>query len=86
MGTECLVVETLPWKNSTPTKAGPHDITPFVTCSCLHAYVTAYHELSSTGKERVMEITPEYVHQRIPVVMGSKNAVQEVLDAYAAEE
>ena len=41
--------------------------------------------ISSTGKERVMEITPEYVHQRIPVVMGSKNAVQEVLDAYAAE-
>merc|ERR1711865_233577 len=42
--------------------------------------------ISSTGKERVMEITPEYVHQRIPVVMGSKNAVQEVLDAYKAEE
>ncbi|OEU09053.1 putative fructose-1,6-bisphosphatase [Fragilariopsis cylindrus CCMP1102] len=41
--------------------------------------------ISSTGKERVMEITPEYVHQRIPVVMGSKNAVQEILDAYAAE-
>jgi len=41
--------------------------------------------ISSTGKERVMEITPEFVHQRIPVVMGSKNAVQEVLDAYEAE-
>jgi len=41
--------------------------------------------ISSTGKERVMEITPETVHQRIPVVMGSKNAVQEVLDAYAAD-
>lgn len=42
--------------------------------------------LSSTGKERVMEIMPEFVHQRIPIVMGSKNAVQEVLDAYSAEE
>ena len=42
--------------------------------------------ISSTGKERVMEITPEYVHQRIPVMMGSKSAIQEVLDAYAAEE
>merc|ERR1712003_570933 len=41
--------------------------------------------LSSTGKERVMEIIPEYVHQRVPVVMGSKNAVQEVLDAYDEE-
>merc|ERR1712194_394468 len=42
--------------------------------------------ISSTGKERVMEIMPEFVHQRIPVIMGTKNAVQEVLDAYAAEE
>jgi len=42
--------------------------------------------LSSTGKKRVMEITPEFVHQRIPVIMGSSNNVQEVLDAYAADE
>jgi fructose-1,6-bisphosphatase I len=41
--------------------------------------------LSTTGKERVMEITPEYVHQRVPVLMGSKNAIQEIIDAYAAE-
>ena len=41
--------------------------------------------ISTTGKERVMEITPEVVHQRVPVIMGSKNAVQEVIDAYAAE-
>jgi fructose-1,6-bisphosphatase I len=42
--------------------------------------------LSTTGTERVMEITPEFVHQRVPVIMGSKNAVQEVIDAYAAEK
>merc|ERR1712238_426760 len=42
--------------------------------------------LSSTGKKRVMEITPEFVHQRIPVIMGSSNNVQEVLEAYAAKE
>ncbi len=40
--------------------------------------------LSTTGTERVMEITPEFVHQRVPIVMGSKNCVQEVIDAYAA--
>merc|ERR1719276_557616 len=40
--------------------------------------------LSSTGKERVMDITPEYVHQRVPMVMGSKNDIQEIIDAYAA--
>mmetsp|Transcript_118555 Transcript_118555/g.342814 ORF Transcript_118555/g.342814 Transcript_118555/m.342814 type:complete len:402 (+) Transcript_118555:104-1309(+) len=42
--------------------------------------------LSTTGKERVMEIKPEFVHQRVPIIMGSKNDVQEVIDAYAAAE
>jgi len=40
--------------------------------------------LSTTGTQRVMAINPEVVHQRVPVVMGSKNDVQEVIDAYAA--
>ena len=40
--------------------------------------------LSTTGTQRVMEIVPDQVHQRVPVVMGSKNDIQEVLDAYAA--
>ena len=40
--------------------------------------------LSTTGTKRVMEITPDFVHQRVPIIMGSKNCVQEVIDAYAA--
>jgi len=40
--------------------------------------------LSTTGTQRVMEITPEIVHQRNPMIMGSKNDIQEVIDAYAA--
>jgi fructose-1,6-bisphosphatase I len=42
--------------------------------------------ISTTGKERVMEISPEFVHQRVPIIMGSKNDIQEVIDAYAAAE
>lgn len=42
--------------------------------------------LSTTGTERVMEISPEIVHQRVPVVMGSKDDIQEIMDAYAAWE
>lgn len=42
--------------------------------------------LSTTGRQRVMEYVPEYVHQRIPIIMGSRNAVQEVIDAYAHVE
>jgi len=40
--------------------------------------------LSTTGTKRVMEISPDIVHQRVPIIMGSKNDVQEVIDAYAA--
>merc|ERR1712087_238604 len=41
--------------------------------------------LATTGKERVMEMVPAEVHQRVPIVMGSKNQIQEVIDAYAKE-
>ncbi|PHS71582.1 MAG: class 1 fructose-bisphosphatase [Methylophaga sp.] len=35
--------------------------------------------LSSTGRERIMEIQPEGVHQRVPVILGSKNEVERVI-------
>jgi fructose-1,6-bisphosphatase I len=40
--------------------------------------------MSTTGTQRVMEILPQVVHQRVPVLMGSKNDVQEIVDAYSA--
>jgi fructose-1,6-bisphosphatase I len=42
--------------------------------------------LSTTETARVMDIQPKFVHQRVPIIMGSKNAVQEVIDAYAADQ
>jgi len=39
--------------------------------------------MSTTGTQRVMEITPTEVHQRVPIFMGSKNDIQEIVDAYA---
>ena len=38
--------------------------------------------LSTTGTQRVMEINPQQVHQRVPIVMGSKNDIEEVIEAY----
>jgi fructose-1,6-bisphosphatase I len=35
--------------------------------------------VSSTGRERIMDITPEGVHQRVPVILGSKNEVERVV-------
>jgi fructose-1,6-bisphosphatase I len=39
--------------------------------------------VSTTGTQRVMEIVPEVVHQRVPVIMGSKNDIEEVMEAYS---
>merc|ERR1712161_80440 len=39
--------------------------------------------ISTTGYERVMEIVPDFVHQRVPIIMASKNDIEEVLEAYA---
>lgn len=38
--------------------------------------------ISTTGTERIMEIVPEHVHQRVPVILGSKNEVEEIINAY----
>lgn len=36
---------------------------------------------STTGRERIMELQPKELHQRVPVVLGSKNEV-ELITAY----
>ena len=35
--------------------------------------------VSSTGRERIMDIIPEGVHQRVPVILGSKNEVERIV-------
>jgi fructose-1,6-bisphosphatase I len=35
--------------------------------------------ISSTGYERILDMTPENLHQRVPVILGSKNEVEVVL-------
>jgi len=35
--------------------------------------------MSSTGRERIMEIKPEGLHQRVPVILGSRNEVERVV-------
>lgn len=34
---------------------------------------------SSTGRQRILDIQPEGLHQRVPVILGSKNEVEVVL-------
>ena len=33
----------------------------------------------STGRERILEIKPDNIHQRVPVILGSKNEVERVV-------
>ncbi len=40
---------------------------------------------SSTGRERIMDIQPDDLHQRVPVILGSKNEVDRVV-AYHKEK
>ncbi len=35
--------------------------------------------VSSTGRERIMELQPQGLHQRVPVILGSKNEVERVV-------
>ncbi|MCH9696810.1 MAG: class 1 fructose-bisphosphatase [Gammaproteobacteria bacterium] len=35
--------------------------------------------MSSTGRQRIMEIQPDSIHQRVPVIMGSYNEVERVV-------
>lgn len=39
--------------------------------------------MASTGRRRIMEVKPTDLHQRIPVIMGSKNEVARVVDYHA---
>jgi fructose-1,6-bisphosphatase I / sedoheptulose-1,7-bisphosphatase len=39
---------------------------------------------STTGSQRVMEVTPEALHQRVPLIMGSHNEVERI-ERYHAE-
>ncbi len=39
---------------------------------------------SSTGRQRIMEIQPEGLHQRVPVILGSKNEVERVVGYHKA--
>jgi fructose-1,6-bisphosphatase I len=35
--------------------------------------------MSSTGRQRIMEVQPTGLHQRVPVILGSKNEVERVV-------
>jgi fructose-1,6-bisphosphatase I len=51
----------------------------FVRCIVEQAGV-----MSSTGYERILDIQPEGLHQRVPVILGSKKEVEVVVGYHTA--
>lgn len=41
---------------------------------------------SSTGRERIMELAPKGLHQRVPVILGSKNEVERLVAYHEADD
>ncbi|WP_265947469.1 class 1 fructose-bisphosphatase [Dechloromonas sp. A34] len=39
---------------------------------------------ATTGRQRILDIVPERLHQRVPVILGSKNEVERVAGYHAA--
>ncbi len=42
--------------------------------------------LAHTGTEHILDINPDNLHQRVPVIMGSANEVQRLIDYHLASE
>ncbi len=40
--------------------------------------------VSSTGRERILDVQPDGLHQRVPVILGSKNEVETVISYHKA--
>jgi fructose-1,6-bisphosphatase I len=38
---------------------------------------------SSTGRERILDLQPQKLHQRVPVILGSKNEVERIVSYHA---
>lgn len=51
-------------------------------CAPMSFIVEQAGGIATTGKERVMDIIPDAVHQRMPLIIGSKDDVQELIDMY----
>jgi fructose-1,6-bisphosphatase I / sedoheptulose-1,7-bisphosphatase len=69
-----------PKDNKTPVKAGRLRL--LYELSPMSWIVEQAGGQSSTGRERVLELQPTAIHQRAPIIIGSKNEVARIVDYY----
>lgn len=72
-----------PWDSKDPSKAGKLRL--LYEASPGSFLVEQAGGLATTGRERIMDIVPDSLHQRVPVIMGSKNEVERLV-GYHREE
>ncbi|KJV07410.1 class 1 fructose-bisphosphatase [Methylocucumis oryzae] len=67
-----------PWDNRDPKK--PAKLRLLYEANPMAFIIEQAGGLCSTGRERILDIKPSGVHQRVPVILGSKNEVQRIVD------
>ncbi|AHF00798.1 fructose-1 6-bisphosphatase [Thiomicrospira aerophila AL3] len=66
-----------PWDNREPNKPGKLRL--MYEGNPMSMIVEQAGGLSTTGREHIMDVTPEGIHQRCPVMLGSKNEVEKAM-------
>lgn len=66
-----------PWDSRDPKKAGKLRL--LYEANPMSFLMEQAGGMASTGQQRIMEIMPEEIHQRVPVLMGSKNEIEACL-------
>lgn len=67
-----------PYDNRDPKKAGKLRL--LYEANPMSFLMEQAGGMASTGKQRIMELMPTEIHQRVPVIMGSKNEVEACLE------
>ena len=73
-----------PWDDRDPTKPGKLRL--LYEANPMAFIVEQAGGFASTGRERIMDVVPKSLHQRVSVVLGSKNEVQRVVDYHAEHD
>lgn len=70
-----------------PTASAPNGkLRLLYECNALAFIVEQAGGSASTGEERILEVQPGELHQRVPLFIGSKNMVEKVEEFYSAKE
>jgi fructose-1,6-bisphosphatase I len=72
------------YPKDTKDKAKPGKLRLLYEANPMSLIIERAGGMATTGRERILDILPEELHQRIPVILGSKKEV-EIVSAYHRE-